>query len=285
MPVELPARWRSLTLAAYGVPFVAGPPVINWFALHVSAGDDLRLALHPPVWPLAVASALIVSWSALTLLLEPAKDRSTPGPTWDSAWTSLVVAAALSLVAVMLLGFDPGIRLFWLRPLIVVGCALAVLTFALTALTVPTSSARVGYVAAAVVVLCWPSCVGLMLVAADAGATQVSAGAVTAIAAAGVVGAVLGWWRPRAGVVVGLLTVAAAAAGAWVMPGRPWLMVAAAAPMAAGAGAALLGGLTSASRDLAGRTVCVRRNGQRAGCWIAGRGAGELGAGRHRARP
>ena len=252
MPAELPARWRNLTLAAYAAPLVAGAPVLNWLALHVSAGEDLRLTPHPPVWPLALVSVLIVSWSALTLLLEPARSRAAPGHSWDGGWTALVVTAVVSVVAVMLLGFEPDIRLLWLRPLVVVGCGLAVVGFALTGLTVPTPSARVGYTAAAAVALCWPPCVGLLLVTADAGATRVSALAVAVIAIAALVGGVLGWWGPRAGVVMGLLAVAGAAAGAWVMPGRPWLMVAAAAPMAAGAGAALLGGLSWASEDPTG---------------------------------
>lgn len=249
---ELPARWRGATLAAFGVPFVAGPPVINWLALHVSAGEHVRLTLHPPVWLLAVVSVLIVSWSALTLLLEPVRDRPAPGSRWNDAWTSLVVVAGLCVVAVMLLGFDPEIRLFWLRPFIVVGSGLAVVGLALTGLAVPTPSSRVGYVAAVVVALCWPPCVALLLVTADAGITRVPALAVAAIAVAAVVGGMVGWWRPRASVVAGLLVVAGAAAGAWVLPGRPWLMVAAAAPMAAGAGASLLGGLRWASREPAG---------------------------------
>ena len=252
MPAELPRRWRGATLTAYGLPLVAGPPVLSWVALHVSAGEDPRLALHPPVWPLAVASALVVCWSALTLLLEPARERSSPGLAWDSAWTSLVVAASVPPVVVMLFGFEPDIRLLWLRPLIVVGSALALVGLALTCLAVPTVAARIGLVAAGVVALCWPVCIGLLLVTADAGASRVSAWGVTSIALAAGCGAALGCWRPGTGVVAGLMLVAAAAAGAWVMSATPWPMVAAAGPMAAGAGAALVGGLRCASGDLTG---------------------------------
>jgi len=255
MTVELPQRWRGATLTAYGLPLVAGPPVLSWVALHIPAGEDPRLALHPPVWPLAVASAVVVSWSALTLLLEPAKERSSPRLAWDSSWTSLVVAASVPLVAVMLLGFAPDIRLLWLRPLIVVGSALTLVGLALSCLAVPTAPARVGYVAAGVVALCWPVCIGLLLVTADAGASQVFPLGFTIIAVAAGCGAALGSWRPAAGVVAGLMVVAAAAAGAWVMPGEPWLMVAVAGPMAAGAGASLVGGLRCASGDLTGQRL------------------------------
>lgn len=252
MTVELPQRWRGATLTAFGLPLVAGPPVLSWVALHIPAGEDPRLALHPPVWPLAVVSALIVSWSALTLLLEPDRQRSAPGLAWDSAWTSLIVAASMPPVAVMLLGFAPDIRLLWLRPLIVVGSGLALVGLALVCRAVPTAPARVGYVAAGVVALCWPVCIGLLLVTADAGVTRVSALQVSIMAVAAGGGAVLAYWRPAAGVVAGLLLVAAAAAGAWVMPSEPWPMVAAAGPMAAGAGAALGGGLRCAARDITG---------------------------------
>ena len=51
---------------------------------------------------------------------------------------------------------------------------------------------------------------------------------------------------------MGLLVVAAAAAGGWAAPRDPWLMLAIGGPMAVGAGAALLGGLRCAAAELTG---------------------------------
>lgn len=250
--VDVPRRWRGATLAAYCLPLVVGPPSMGWLALHIPAGEDPRLSLHPPVWPLATVTATVVAWSALTLLLEPVGWRASPGPTWDSAWTSLVIAIGVPTVVVMLLGFEPGVPYVWLRPLVVVGCAATVIGLGLAAYAVPMALARVGYFAGVVVALCWPTCIDLLLVAADAGESRLSVLAVTVLAGAAACGGALGWWRPGGAVVGGLLVFAGSAAGAWVVPGEPWLMVAAGAPMAAGAGAALLGGLRCAEGDLAG---------------------------------
>lgn len=263
MAVDVPGRWHSAVLAAYCLPLVAGPALVGWLALHSVTGDDPRLSLHPPVEPLAALTTVVVGWSVLSLLREPPQQPAMSRPAWDSAWASLVGAVAVPTLAVMLLGFEPDVPLVWLRPLVLVTCAVAVIGLALTAFAVPTAATRVGFVAAVAIVLCWPPCVALLLVAADAGPTRVSPLAVAVLVSAAVCGAGLGSWRPGVGVVGGLVVVAVAAAGAWVMPANPWLMVASGAPMAAGAGGALLGGLRRVAGDRAGvrfvgaATVCT----------------------------
>lgn len=251
LTLEPPAPRRSLTAVAWGVPMVAMIPVLDWLALDSSTSDTLRLALPPPVWPLAIVSVLLVGWSALALLSEP--DDAPPGQLdggqgaqggegAESAWTTLLLAALLPTVAAMLLGFEPDISAEWLRPLVIVASAVTVLGLGFACFAMPSAGVRIGYVAVAVVMLCWPACIGLLLlvIRGDAGESRLLLGVVVAAAAAS---AALGCWRPVLGVVGGLLLLAGGAAGAWALPGSHLLLAVPVAAMAGGAGAGLLGGL------------------------------------------
>src|SRR4051812_28827151 len=76
MTFELPRRPRRLVMAAWALPIVSAWPLMAWISGHVAvlAVDDApRLTTHPSVWLLAPASALIVVWSALSMLIEPAR--------------------------------------------------------------------------------------------------------------------------------------------------------------------------------------------------------------------
>lgn len=249
LTLEPPASRRLLTAAAWGVPLVGLVPVLDWLALDLSTQDSLRLALHPPVWPLAAVSVLLVGWSALSLLLEtgaaqPLRVAGGGAPRAsgeEDAWISLLLAALVPTVAVMLLGFEPDISAAWLRPLVIVVSAVAVLGLGFACFSMPTGAVRVGYVAVCIVAVCWPTCVGLLLLAirGDEGGSRLIVGVTVAAVA---VGAAVGGWRAALGVVGGLLLLAAGAAGAWALPGAHVLAVPAAA-MGAGAASALLGGL------------------------------------------
>lgn len=273
-----PAR-RSSTMLAWGFPLVAAVPVLDWLALDVPTKDTVRLTLHPPVWPLAAVSVLLVGWSALTLVLEPGSStprapageagepfRSAAGtalplgweagqhvgpaagpasvgaPAAEGAWTALLLAAALPMIAVMLLGFQPDIEADWLRPLVIVLCAVVVLGLGFACFSMPSPGVRLGYSAVGIVLLCWPPGIGLLLLtsSSSASATRLTLGvALGAIA----VGTALSVWRPDAGVVGGLLVLAAGAAGAWVLPAAHLLLAIPVAAMAGGAAAAVFGGL------------------------------------------
>lgn len=244
LTLQPPASRRLLTVVAWAVPMVAGVPVVNWLALDLSAAKDvLQLTLHPPVWPLAVVSVLLVGWSAVSLLVETdSPDRPSADEGSEDAWTALLLAALLPTVAVMLIGFEPDISTQWLRPLVIVVCAVAVIGLGLACFSMPSPAVRVGYVAVGIVLLCWPACLSLLLLATREEARQ-SRLVLGLMGAALAVGAALGGWRPAVGVIGGLLLLAAGAAGAWGLPGSHVLLAVPLAAMAGGAAAAVLGGL------------------------------------------
>ncbi len=243
MTMEVPPPYRTKILLAWAIPIASAWPLLTWLARHVTDDDGARLTMHPSVWLLAPVSAAIVLWSAWTMLMEPDRIGGRPGPAWETAWTALLASFAAAGVAIMMLGYDPGIRASWLRPLIVVITALVAAALVGTAFLVPAISERIGYLTVLFVALCLPICMQLLIIVADDGDARVGWPATALLVAAGAVGVWYGWRRPRPFVVLGLLTVAAACVGGWVMPDAQWLMVASAAPFALGAGVALGGGL------------------------------------------
>jgi hypothetical protein len=263
--VARPPR-RLLTAVAWALPMLAATPVLDEQALDPAQNKGtLQLGLHPPVWPLAVVSVLLVSWSALSLLLEPGdSSRSRSLPTGgarsrvdllgsggaepvsgaEDAWTAVGVAALVPSVAVMLLGFEPSISDEWLRPLIIVVVAIAVLGLGFACLSVPTAAGRVGVLTVSIVMLCWPACIGVLLLATS-GHGSVSRLDLGVLVVAVALGAVGGGMSPARGVVGGLLLLAGGAAGAWVVAGPHPLQAVAVAAMAGGAAAAMVAGLRS----------------------------------------
>jgi multidrug transporter EmrE-like cation transporter len=209
---------------------------------------------------LAVVSVLLVSWSALSLLVEgrdvplgrsvstvegqlevPAQ-RSGRSQGGEDAWTALIVAVVIPLVAVMLLGFEPDVSELWLRPLVIVVVAVAVLGLSVACFSMPSSAVRVGFAAVSIVLLCWPASIGVLLLATSR-STELSRVLVGVIVAAVGLGAGLGPQWPARGIVGGLLLLSVGAAGAWAVPESRLLLAVPVAAMAGGASAALLGGL------------------------------------------
>lgn len=235
---------RLVTVVAWGLPLAAGPPLVDWLALRGSPTDSVQLTLHPPFWPLAAVSALLILWSAVTMLVEAGADRvdAAGRAPAEAAWTALVVVTVMPTVAVMLVGFQPEIGSEWLRPLVIAVAAVTVLGLGVAGLSMPSTAVQVGYVAVTLVMLCWPVSIGLLLRVSDR-AGGVPGLLLAVVLTAAFAGAGAGVWRPRLGVVGGLLLLAVGAAGAWGLPSSSDVLAVPIAVLAAGAAAALLGGL------------------------------------------
>lgn len=243
LSLELDGRWRSAALIAWVVPLAAGWPLLTWVALHDPEAETGRIALHPSVWVLAPVSAVLVLWSALSMLIDPVRVRRASEAAWESAWSSLLTAGSVTALLIMVLGFDPGISAAWLRPLVIVVAAALVVALVTIVSTIPTTPARMGYVCVAVTGLCLPTCLQLAIIVSDAGRARVGWQVVVLLAVAAVAGVGLGWVLADRVVWPAFLVLAGAAAGSWVMADGPWVMFASAAPLTFGAGAALAAGI------------------------------------------
>ncbi len=239
MTFELTPRYRRAAMAAWALPVVSAWPLLAWISRHVdviTAADAPRLTVHPSVWLLAPVSVVIVAWSALTMLLEPPHSGVPSAQTWQSAWTALLAGTLGASLAVIALGFDPGLPLGWLRPLILFASGALIITLAALTMLLPVASVRVGYVCLVLVMVCFPITVQLLIVVTDAGKTRVAWWVALVLAAVTVLGAALGARYPRR-VPLALLLVAAGCAGSWVMPDDQGFLAAGALPLCLGAGA------------------------------------------------
>ncbi len=250
MPLELPGWSRAATLVAWVTPLAAGWPLLTWVALHDPSVEGARLVTHPSVWALAPVSAVLVLWSALSMLIEPPRAGAGGGvESWETVWSGLLAVGGASGLLVMLLGFESDVSRSWLRPLVIFGVAVVVVALAAVILALPSVSTRIAAAGVTVTGLCVPSCVQLAMVISDAGKERVGWQVVSILVAAGLAGVALGWAFADRAVAPALLVVAGAAAGSWVMPDGPWLMTASIAPMLLGAGAALAAGVRLAGAD------------------------------------
>lgn len=243
MAFELTGRLRSAVLLVWVIPLVSGWPVVAWVALHDAAGDTAQFAVHPPAWLLLPIVVTVVAWSALSMLVEAPRARFGAGPFALTPWTALLAVFGVAALVSMVIGFGDDIDVAWLRPLVIAFCGALVVVLGALASAVQVVAARAGYLALLVVALCYPASIQTLVAVTDAGDVRVTGPALAVLAASAVVGVVAGWWRPMTACWLGLLGVAAAASGAWVIPDTPWPMVAAAAPLAAAAGAAAAAGV------------------------------------------
>jgi hypothetical protein len=99
---------------------------------------------------------------------------------------------------------------------------------------------QAAYVGSLVVLLLVPSVVQLMVMTTDGGQTRMGGPAVLVLVLGAVAGALLGGWRARVALPLGLLVTAGGAAGVWVLPDDQWPMVAGGVFVMLGAGATLL---------------------------------------------
>jgi hypothetical protein len=240
----LPRRLALLTAAGWAVPLVAGWPVTVVLELR---GEDVgdALALHPPIWLLVVVTGLIVVWSSLAVLLQEYDDRPPGGGDagegeWSTAWFVLIGAGGGAGLVMMVLGFDPDASSAWARTTTLLASALVVVALAGAARWLPHPVPQAAYVGSLVVLLLVPSVVQLMVMTTDGGQTRMGGPAVLVLVLGAVAGALLGGWRARVALPLGLLVTAGGAAGVWVLPDDQWPMVAGGVFVMLGAGATLL---------------------------------------------
>lgn len=254
MTFELPSRWARLVAAACCLPVVAIWPVLAKVSPRDPGG--LALTVQPSAWLTGAVAVLLVAWSVLTMLLEPALrapeesaaafSTGVKRPVWNqTGGVLLMVAAPLLVVAVA--GFtaspSPSPRA-WLRPLILVTAAVTALGWTWAASRMTDSLVRLALLPAALIVATLPTLVQLAVEVSDAGSVHVQAwsvglevSAATAGAAVTVIASARG--RVRSVLAPSLLIYAAATAGLWMLPTRPWLMTVALTPLLL-AGAAVL---------------------------------------------
>ena len=177
MTFELPDRLRRQVMVAWALPVVAAWPLLAWVAGHVdplAVGAAPRLTYHPSVWVLAPVSALIVMWSAVSMLVEPPRATVRSGPAWETAWGALIGTGFAAALATMAIGFDPGLPPGWLRPLVLFASGAVVVTLAGISMLLPPGWTRIGYVLLVFVLVTFPTTVQLLVMVADDGASQVS---------------------------------------------------------------------------------------------------------------
>lgn len=243
MSLELDGRMRTAALIAWVAPLATGWPLLTWAALHDAGIEDGRIAMHPSVWVLAPVSAVLVLWSALSMLIEPPRIRQSAIAAWESAWSLLLTVCGVTALMVMALGFEPEISTAWLRPFVIAVAAALVVALSAIVSAIPTTKARMGYVCVVVTGLCLPACTQLAIVVSDAGKARVGWPVPALLALAGVVGVAAGWILADRVVWPAFIVIAAGAAGSWVMVDGPWIMFAATAPLTLGAGVALAAGI------------------------------------------
>ena len=242
MALELPSRYRTPTLLAFVVPLVVGSPLVTWWSLRSGDADSVELTVHPPVGLLAPVTGLIVLWAVISMLIEAPRAHAEPLG-WEPAWAMYVGVLVAASVAVMLLGFEPDVDRGWLRSLVMLVVAVVLAGMALVLRAVPSGQAAAGFAVVSLAGLAGPACVQLLVIVSDAGDVRVDWPVLGLLVAGGLVGVAAGWrWHFLASAVAPLV-LAAAAAGAWVMPDAAWPMVAAAGPFMAAFGAALAAGV------------------------------------------
>lgn len=255
---ELAPAPARVALFGWLLPLTGGGGVLGWLALHGRSADDTDLGVHPPAWGLGLTALVLVVWAMLTLLLQPRPQREPWRAGWENAWAALAMLAAGASSIVLLVGFQPELSSSWARPLVLLGSAVVLAGFTACGRLLPLVSARPAYVAVVVAFLVGPGCIQAMLLVPARTSGPVSAWVLLILAAAGVVGAVVGWRTPRVSASAGLLVTALAVAGGWVLPTNQWAMCAAAAPLCVGVAAAGAAGLRlAASSRMALRFVSM----------------------------
>jgi hypothetical protein len=245
MPFELPWRPARRVAVCWVVPLVAGWPVIAWLVradTRISAG-----LVVPHVSGLAyLAATMVVAWGVLAVVLTPAQARS-PSYGWRDAWLAVSSAAGVVTVLAMVLGFDARLRLFWLRPVVLVVASLCVAIWLLVMMLVPSPAAKISYLAATLTGAAIPTTTQFLVVA-DSLASSTSALPVRigAVLVAAAVGLVAGWRHPRRSVIAGLLAVSLIAVLAWFGFTSAWVSTALTACLVAAAVAVVAGAMALA---------------------------------------
>lgn len=246
---ELPPQLARATLVGWLLPWAGGWGAVGWLALRGRSSDETRLGLHPPALAVAAGAVLLLLWAVATLTLEPRRDPDPHRVGWENAWAALgaVVVGGGSLV--MLIGFQPDLAAFWGRPVVLLAAAVVAAGLVVCALAMPDPAARPAFVAVVVASAVGPACIDALLLVSAEESGSLSTWVLALLVVAGVAGALAGWRRPRGGMTTGLLVMAVAVAGGWVMPADERLMSAAAAPLCIGVAAAVAAGIRLAARS------------------------------------
>lgn len=243
MAMELPRGWARTTLVAWSLPITLAWPVLAWFS-NRGTTDDVALTLHPAEWLVAVVALAITAWAVATMLLNPDRLPASRHEPWQDAWSVLLLACGVALLMVMLLGFDSGIGPTWLRPVVIVTTCLTAAGWVWLTRLIPEDHARPAVVASGLVAMTLPSVTQLLTVVGDSGESRVRFWWLLVLGVGALAGHCLGWrLLPGRVIPYGLMGYAIAAAAAWVVPGRPSVMVAVAVPLLASAGAVLTSSL------------------------------------------
>lgn len=244
-----PAR---LALLGWLLPLVGGWGPVGWLALHGRSDDRTRIGLHPPGWALALITAVLLLGAVLTLLLEP---RRRPDPWragWENTWAALAMVVIGAASIVMLVGFQSELTSTWARPVVLLGVAVVLAGLAACGWVLPLATARPAYTAVVVAFLVGPGCVHALLLVPARSSGSLSGWLLPILAMAGLIGAWVGWRTASDGATAGLVVMALAVAGGWVMPANQWVACAAAAPLCAGVAATGAGGLRTAAATRTG---------------------------------
>lgn len=244
--LELTSGRRRLALVGLAIPLLVGPPMVMALGRVEGGQDFARLVPQPPVWALAVAAVTIVLYSAMSLLMEPSIHRQLRGPEpWGNrsdGWFPLVAFAAGAWVLALLLAFQSEfVPTSWLRPLVIVGFGAVLLALVWVAMSPTGRRERAAYVGLTTVLLGGPSSTTYLVAATDVTAAELHVGWWTLLAVAALVGAVAGLRWPDGSQAWGLLIVAGACAGGWIMGDDRWIALAAAGPLVFGCAMVLVG--------------------------------------------
>jgi hypothetical protein len=197
------------------------------------------MAVHPSTWLLAVVSLGIVSWSVLTMLVEPIPFPDSSWMRWQTPWTAVLLMCSSAALLTALLGFSPHISLVWLRPVVVTASAAVILAWVATASLVPDPAVRLAYVAVSAVAGFVPATATFAVGVADSGRGLGGVIVVLMVtAAAG--GVAIGYQTTLAVIPLGFALVAVAACGTWAMATTPWVMLVSVGPLVVFATAVLV---------------------------------------------
>lgn len=235
MTSALPRGWARAAVTAWAIPLVAAWPAVTWLLPDRDVSRLPDVVVHPAAWVLAGTTVVIVAWGLMTMLVEPVGPTVVPTVSREDVWSALLLLSAVAVLLTTLLGFDPQIALLWLRPVVIVAAAAVLVGWALITFLLATLTDRIAYVAVSAVAWLVPATITFAAGVADSGQTPVSWPVASLLASAAAVGALLGSRGLLAVVPLGCAVVAGAAAGAWVMSDRPWVALAAAAPLVAAA--------------------------------------------------
>jgi hypothetical protein len=242
----LPRAWAKASLVAWAGPLVVIWPLVT--AATRRAGQLPDLVVHPPVWALAVVTVAIVSWSVVTMLVEPLSENTRAGAPWEDPWSAALMLCAVAVLLTTLLGFAPQVSLVWLRPVVVTATAAVVAGWGFAAYVIPGLRVRLGYVAVSAVAWIVPATTSFAVDVAgvDGGIGLPIVVLLVVLASAG---AAIGGQGRSAVIPVGLALTAVASVATWTMSAEPWVMVTAIGPLVAFATAVLVTGVLIVATD------------------------------------